>query len=83
MAKGIKEIIILENKCRKIIHIIDEVNNRMKYIKEYPDGTREDVIAPYPANDDEYIWHPIDEGKAWKKEPYTDIQKQLICNHRW
>lgn len=54
------ETVIHENSKRKHISVEDTKNNRVKYVLEFPDGRREDCVAAYPANADEYVWQPCD-----------------------
>ena len=61
-----EKTLLHENEVRKLIKVIDRKNNRVKYVKEYSDGSREDSAAPYPPSADQSIWQPYDRNLCVK-----------------
>ena len=57
-----EETIIHANSKRKHIKIIDRKNNRVKYVIEYPDGSRKDCVMPHSGNEGESAWQPLDQS---------------------
>ena len=55
-----EEIVLHENKSRKLIKIVDRRNNRFWYVKEYLNGTREVCSSETSMLAGNSNWYPID-----------------------
>lgn len=59
-ASPFEEMVIHKNEKRKLIKSLDRRNNRFRYIKEYPDGTREACSSETSMLAGNFNWYPVD-----------------------